>query len=67
MQALMEAATAIFNNYELRNYIIDVRKKYDQYIDHINPDEITAMGWVKDSKAAAENIVHDFRAVDRRT
>lgn len=57
---LIEDATALFNNYNLRNYIIDVRKKYDQFIDHINPDELTAMGWVKDSKAAAENIVHDF-------
>jgi type I restriction enzyme R subunit len=57
---LIDQATALFNNYDLRNYIIDVRKKYDQYIDHINPDEITAMGWVKDSKAAAESLVHDF-------
>ncbi|HZH96791.1 MAG TPA: type I restriction-modification enzyme R subunit C-terminal domain-containing protein, partial [Flavisolibacter sp.] len=29
-------------------------------IDHINPDEIMSMGWVADSKAAAEAIVHDF-------
>lgn len=57
---LIEEATALFSNYDLRNFVIDVRKKYDQYIDHINPDEITAMGWVKDSKAAAENIIHDF-------
>jgi type I restriction enzyme R subunit len=59
---LIEAATAVIDNYDLRNYIIDVRKKYDQYIDHINPDEITAMGWLADSKAAAENLVHDFKA-----
>lgn len=58
--ALVEDATALFNNYDLRNYIIDVRKKYDQFIDHINPDEITAMGWVADSTAAAESLVHDF-------
>jgi type I restriction enzyme, R subunit len=56
----VDAATALFNNWELRNYVIDVRKKYDQYIDHINPDEITAMGWVKDSAAAAESLVQDF-------
>ncbi len=57
---LTEAATAVFNNYDLRNYIIDVRKKYDQFIDHINPDEITHMGWVADNTAAAEAIVQDF-------
>ena len=58
---LIEQATALFNNYELRNYIIDVRKKYDQFIDHINPDEIVNIGWVKDNKAAAESIIHDFK------
>ena len=57
---LINQSTAPFDNYDLRNYIIDVRKKYDQYIDHINPDEITSMGWVADSKAAAEALVHDF-------
>jgi type I restriction enzyme R subunit len=58
---LINQSTQIFNNYDLRNYIIDVRKKYDQYIDHINLDELTNLGWVKDSKAAAENLVHDFK------
>jgi len=62
LSSLVEDATHIFNSFELRNFIIDVRKKYDQYIDHINPDEITAMGWVADSKAAAESLVHDFKA-----
>ena len=60
LTALVNGATDPFNNFELRNYIIDVRKKYDQYIDHINLDEITAMGWVADSKAAAESLVQDF-------
>ncbi len=59
--ALIDDATALFNDWELRNYVIDVRKKYDQFIDHINPDEIVNIGWVKDNKAAAENIVHDFK------
>jgi type I restriction enzyme R subunit len=58
---LIDDATAIFNDWELRNYVIDVRKKYDQFIDHINPDEITNIGWVKDNKAAAESLVHDFK------
>jgi type I restriction enzyme, R subunit len=57
---LVEHATAVFNSWELRNYVIDVRKKYDQYIDHINLDEIQNIGWVKDNKAAAEGIIHDF-------
>lgn len=57
---LVEAATAVFNDYELRNYVIDVRKKYDQTIDHINPDEIIKIGWVKDNLGAAQNLIMEF-------
>lgn len=58
--SMVEQATAIFNDYELRNYVIDVRKKYDQTIDHINPDEIVRMGWVKDHAAAAQSLIMEF-------
>jgi type I restriction enzyme, R subunit len=58
---LIDDATNIFNDPDLRNYIIDVRKKYDQLIDTTNGDEIVNMGWVKDNKAAAEGLVHEFR------
>ena len=58
---LVEDAVRVFNDYELRNYVIDVRKKYDQIIDHINPDEIVNMGWVKDNKTVAESLVNDFK------
>lgn len=61
-KAIIDAAVLPFNNFELRNYIVEVRKKYDQVIDHINVDEITAQGWVKDNVAAAETLVHDFTA-----
>lgn len=58
--SMVEQATAVFNDYELRNYVIDVRKKYDQTIDHINPDEIVKMGWVKDHAAAAQSLIMEF-------
>ncbi|GEO06305.1 type III restriction endonuclease subunit R [Adhaeribacter aerolatus] len=61
-EQIIEQATAIFNDYDLRNYVIDIRKKYDQVIDHINPDELVNIGWVKDNKAEAENLVQDFRS-----
>jgi type I restriction enzyme R subunit len=57
---LIEQATAVFNNPELRNYIVDVRKKYDQIIDTINIDEITQIGWVKDAEAAAQLTIGNF-------
>ncbi|WP_426671469.1 type I restriction-modification enzyme R subunit C-terminal domain-containing protein [Mucilaginibacter sp. McL0603] len=58
---LINRATAIFNNYELRDFVIDVRKKYDQVMDHINPDELLNIGWVKDNKVVAESLINDFR------
>jgi type I restriction enzyme R subunit len=61
-QELVETAVAVFNNPELRNYIVDVRKKYDQIIDSVNLDEITNIGWVKDQEAAAAGIIQDFTA-----
>jgi len=59
---LVSEAVAVFNNPELRNYIVDVRKKYDQVIDHINIDEITNIGWVKDQDTAAELTIGNFTA-----
>ncbi len=61
-EAVIEQAVAVFNDYELRNYVIDVRKKYDQIIDHINPDEIVKMGWVKDSITGAQSLIIEFAA-----
>lgn len=61
-EQLIEQAVAIFNNPDLRNYIVDVRKKYDQIIDHINLDEVTNIGWVKDMDAAAELTISNFTA-----
>lgn len=57
---LIEQAVAVFNNPDLRNYIVDVRKKYDQVIDSINIDEVTTIGWVKDQQAAAEGSISSF-------
>jgi type I restriction enzyme R subunit len=61
-QQLIEQSVAVFHNPELRNYIIDVRKKYDQIIDVINMDEVTKKGWVKDQEAAAALTISNFTA-----
>lgn len=58
--AVIEKATAVFNNPDLRNFIVDVRKKYDQVIDGINIDTITNIGWVKDQEAAAALTISNF-------
>ena len=59
-QQIIEQAVAVFNNPELRNFIVDVRKKYDQIIDSINIDAITNIGWVKDIEAAAALTISNF-------
>jgi type I restriction enzyme R subunit len=60
-EAILNQAVAVFNNPDLRNYIIDVRKKYDQVIDSINIDSVTKSGWVKDQIQEAQNVVADFK------
>ncbi len=59
---LIEEAVSVFNNPDLRNFIVDVRKKYDQTIDNINQDNLTNIGWVKDQEAAAELTISNFTA-----
>ena len=48
------------HNPDLRNFIVDVRKKYDQIIDTVNIDEITNIGWATDQKEQAESTVEAF-------
>lgn len=59
---ILQQAVAVFHNPDLREYIIDVRKKYDQIIDTHNIDVVTTSAWVKDQKAVAEQLVSDFTA-----
>jgi type I restriction enzyme, R subunit len=59
-QQIIEQAVAVFNNPELCQFIVDVRKKYDQIIDAVNIDTITNIGWVKDIEAAAALTISNF-------
>jgi type I restriction enzyme R subunit len=58
---VLEDAVKCFNDNDLRDYIVDVRKKYDQIIDVVNIDTVTKSGWVKDQKAHAEELVNHFK------
>jgi type I restriction enzyme R subunit len=57
---LIEQAVTVFHNPELRDYIVNIRKKYDQILDTVNLDSITNIGWVKDQEAAATHTIKDF-------
>ena len=59
-QVLIEDSVAVFHNPDLRNYIVDVRKKYDQIIDTLNIDEIAKIGWVKDQDQLATKTIENF-------
>lgn len=61
-QIVKDQAIDVFNNWELRDLIINLRKKYDQIIDHINPDELVNMGWLTNNTAIAQSYVDDFKA-----
>lgn len=59
-EQLLAAAASVFNG-ELNEFIDNVRKVHEQIIDVVNIDEVIHIGWDKDQKAKAENLVRDFR------
>jgi type I restriction enzyme R subunit len=61
-QQLIEDAVAVFHSPDLRDFIVDIRKKYDQIIDVVNIDTITNIGWVKDHASASSALQSDFKA-----
>src|SRR5690606_16625205 len=61
-QQLIEKAIMVFHNPELREYIVDVRRKYDQVMDNINMDEVANIGWVKDRESAAFLTISNLTA-----
>ena len=60
-QKLIDDAVAVFNSPDLRDFIVDIRKKYDQIIDTVNIDTITNIGWVKDQEESSAVLVDDFK------
>ncbi len=60
-QDILDHAVAIFHNPELREFIVDVRKKYDQIIDYVNIDAVIKSGWVKDQNQEAEQLISEFK------
>lgn len=60
-QKLIEDAVSVFNDGDVRDFIVDIRKKYNQTIDTVNIDTITNIGWVKDQAEAGAALVNDFK------
>jgi len=58
-EKLQNEAAKVFTG-ELNEYIENVRKANEQKIDLANPDEVIKVGWDKDNKEKANEIVKDF-------
>ena len=58
-EKLQNQAARVFTG-ELNEYIENVRKAHEQRIDLSNPDEIIKVGWDKDNKEKAHEVVKDF-------
>jgi len=56
---LQNQAASTFNG-ELNEYIENVRKVHEQIIDLENPDKVTVVGWDKDNKDNANELVKTF-------
>ena len=57
---LKEEAASSFNG-EFNTYIESLRKSLEQIIDTINADTILFVGWDKEQKIQAKNIIKDFK------
>lgn len=58
-EKLQNEAAKVFTG-ELNEYIENVRKAHEQRIDLSNPDEVVEIGWDKDNKEKANELVKDF-------
>lgn len=56
---LQHEATRVFTG-ELNEYIDNVRKAHEQKIDLLNPDEVLHVGWDKDNRTKAQELVSSF-------
>ena len=58
-EKLQNEAAKVFTG-ELNEYIENVRKTHEQRIDLASPDEVTKVGWDKDNKDKATELVTGF-------
>ncbi|MBI4945365.1 MAG: DEAD/DEAH box helicase family protein, partial [Bacteroidetes bacterium] len=58
-EILQNEAVEVFTG-ELNEYIENVRKAHEQRIDLTNPDEVIKVGWDKDNKDKANELVNGF-------
>lgn len=60
-QKLIEGACAPFDNPELRNTLIDIKKRNEQTIDTTSKDHVILVGFGTEAKEKARTVVDTFR------
>ena len=60
LEQLRNQAAKVFTG-ELNEYIENIRKLHEQKIDLLNPDEVIHVGWNKDHKDKANQVIDDFK------
>jgi type I restriction enzyme R subunit len=60
LEQMRNQAAKVFTG-ELNEYIENVRKAHEQKIDLLNPDEVINVGWDKDNKDKANQVISDFK------
>src|ERR1035437_8360435 len=58
-EKLQDEAAKVFNG-DLNVYIENVRKAHEQRIDITNPDEVITVGWDKENKVKANELITGF-------
>jgi type I restriction enzyme R subunit len=58
--ALQNNIAEVFTG-DLNDYIENVRKAHEQKIDLLNPDAVINVGWDKDNKDKAAQLIQDFK------
>ncbi|MDP2683154.1 MAG: type I restriction-modification enzyme R subunit C-terminal domain-containing protein [Deltaproteobacteria bacterium] len=59
IEKLQNEASKVFTG-DLNEYIENVRKAHEQRVDLTNPDEVIKVGWDKDNKRKANELVNGF-------
>lgn len=60
LEQMRNQAAKVFTG-ELNEFIENVRKAHEQKIDLLNPDEVINVGWDKDNKDKANQVISDFK------
>jgi len=60
-EELVKEACVPFDNPEIRNKIIDIKKKTEQIIDTVSKDEVIFAGYDRQAKEKAQTIVDTFK------